>query len=173
MGISISREFSNTTYPWPVVVYSYCCRSVMSFWGQKDQKPRHTEKFAMRVLAALAVKIQTSLVFARLHNTSQAPFARAAWANIRSGTCLPLMASACFAGCCGPWFARLCKIIYTRANLQTYLAQWPANKRPWAGFLTVPVYFGITSAGGNAPLCLIEKNTPSPRLEVTPKSWTD
>ena len=50
----------------------------MSFWAQKDQKARHTEKFAMRVLAALAVKIQTSLVFARLHNTSQAPFARAA-----------------------------------------------------------------------------------------------
>ena len=57
-----------------------------SFIAWKNQSARHTEKFAMRVLAALAVKIQTSLVFARLHNTSQAPFARAAWASIRSGT---------------------------------------------------------------------------------------
>ena len=50
-----------------------------------------------------------------------------------------------FAGCCGPLIsAAILKIIYTRANLQTCLAQWPANKRPCIGFFNGAVSLSAT-----------------------------
>ena len=60
---------------------------------------------------------------------------------------LPLQAFLSSAGCCGTWFARLYKKIYTRANHQTVLTQWPAADRSFrcvaygAGFyLTLLLY---------------------------------
>ena len=40
---------------------------------------------------------------------------------------LPLWPFPSVAGCCGTCFARLFNKIYTRANLQTVLTQWPAT----------------------------------------------
>ena len=40
---------------------------------------------------------------------------------------LPLWPFPSVAGCCGTCFARLFKKMYTRANLQTVLTQWPAT----------------------------------------------
>ena len=41
---------------------------------------------------------------------------------------LPLWPFPSVAGCCGTCFARLFNKIYTRANLQTVLTQWPATE---------------------------------------------
>ncbi len=53
------------------------------------------------------------------------------------------------AGCCGTCFARLFREIYTRANLQTVLTQWPATEGPPLCFSTVPVFFDVTLVSGN------------------------
>ena len=49
-------------------------------------------------LGCARCKTQASLVFTRWHKLLQAPFARAAKASPRSGTCSPLQAFDCFQG---------------------------------------------------------------------------
>ena len=77
----------------------------------------------------------------------QAPFARAAKGEPSVGHLLATPGFRLFSGCCGTCFVRLYKKIYTRANHQTVLTQWPAADRSFrcvaygAGFyLTLLLY---------------------------------
>ena len=63
--------------------------------------------------------LKQTLRFAHLHNTSQAPFAHAAYCEPSVGHLLVTPGFRLFSGCCGIQFARLYKGSYTRANLQT------------------------------------------------------
>ena len=63
--------------------------------------------------------LKQALRFARLHNTSQAPFAHAAYSEPSVGHLLVISGFRLFSGRCGTCFARLYKESYTRANLQT------------------------------------------------------
>ena len=62
--------------------------------------------------------LKQALRFARLHNTSQAPFAHVAYSDPSVGHLLVTPGFRLFSGCCGTRFARLYKENYTRANLQ-------------------------------------------------------
>ena len=63
--------------------------------------------------------LKQALHFAHLHNTSQVPFAHAAYCEPSVGHLLVTPGFRLFSGCCGTQFARLYKGSYTRANLQT------------------------------------------------------
>ena len=63
--------------------------------------------------------LKQALRFAHLHNTSQAPFAHAAYCEPSVGQLPVTPGFRLFSGCGGTCFARLYKESYTRANLQT------------------------------------------------------
>ena len=67
---------------------------------------------------------------------------------------LPLWPFPSVAGCCGTCFARLFKKIYTRANLQTVLTQWPATDGASALFFNGAGIFDVTFAGVTCAVCL-------------------
>ena len=121
MGIDICLVFFNTTYPWPVVVYSFGCRSCCTFWRKKYQKLRHSEK------------IVTSALCSCHHRWA---FGRALACHSRLSLVCRVLRTLISAA--------ILKIIYTRANLQTCLAQWPANKRPCIGFFNGAVSLSAT-----------------------------
>ena len=70
--------------------------------------------------------------------SSQAPFCSCRVASTQPGTWLPLQVSVCFQGA-----AELVPLGYIGKIIPSLhsdiLAQWPENKRPCVGFLTVPV----------------------------------
>ena len=79
-----------------------------------------------------------------------------------SVTRLPLQAFLSSAGCCGTWFARLYKKIYTRANHQTVLTQWPAADRSFrcvaygAGFYLTLLLYATKNCAQRLHWCAFE-----------------
>ena len=97
------------------------------------------------VVLAVLFDAKSTKNFGTRKKSSQAPFAHAAIGEHSVGRLLATPGFRLFAGCCGPLIsAVILKIIYTRANLQTCLAQWPANKRPCIGFFNGAVSLSAT-----------------------------
>ena len=97
------------------------------------------------VVLAVLFDAKSTKNFGTRKKSSQAPFAHATIGEHSVGRLLATPGFRLFAGCCGPLIsAAILKIIYTRANLQTCLAQWPANKRPCIGFFNGAVSLSAT-----------------------------
>ena len=61
MGIDICLVFFNTTYPWPVVVYSFCRRSILTFRRAKSYKSaRHCKNSHFALCSGVASNILQS-----------------------------------------------------------------------------------------------------------------
>ena len=126
-----------------------------TFVAQKYQNARHTEKAVRRLFAYKShATFFGRAAGAKAHSFGELKFPSSQTLLARNGA---ITASPSVAGCCGHLIsAAILKIIYTRANLQTCLAQWPATDGASIVLFNGAGFIGITIANR----CVI-KITPS------------
>ena len=132
----------NLTVAFDLSQLSYYSYSALSFLEKRTKNLGTREKSCYTSIGCTRSKtLKQALRFARLHNTSQVPFAHAAYCEPSVGHLLVTPGFRLFSGCCGTWFARLYKESYTRANLQTASHNGLKTSGPVLDFSTVPFRF--------------------------------
>ena len=129
----------------PLNYYLYSSFVVLSctFVAQKYQNARHTEKAVRRLFAYKShATFLGRAAGAKAHSFGELKFPSSQTLLARNGA---ITASPSVAGCCGPLIsAAILKIIYTRANLQTCLAQWPAKDGAYIVLFNGAGFIGIS-----------------------------